>query len=328
MTSESKQTIEALLEEARTFPAPPEFARRAHVSDPSIYDKARQDPLAFWEGVARELVWFQPWQKTLEWDPPWAKWFVGGKTNLAYNCLDRHLSTARKNKAAIVWEGEPGDRAVLTYWDLCREVNKFANALKSLGVQKGDRVTIYLPMIPELPIAMLACARIGAPHSVVFGGFSAESLRDRIKDAQSKLLITADGGFRRGEVVPLKKNVDEACETLATTPNKVRNVLVLQRTGGRVDWRPGRDVWWHDAMDDASDDCPCEPMDSEDMLFLLYTSGSTGKPKGILHTTGGYLTFTNLTARLTFNLIPDNGQVFWCTADVGWVTGHSYVIYG
>ena len=259
----------------------------------------------------------------LEWDPPFAKWFVGGKLNVSYNCIDRHLTAGRRNKAAIIWEGEPGDWKVYTYWDLYREVCRFANGLKSLGVRKGDRVTIYLPMTPELPIAMLACARIGAPHSVVFGGFSAESLRDRINDSASKLLITADGGYRRGGIVPLKQNADDS---LDGSPS-IERVVVLRRTGSADDKMvDGRDIWWHDLVEGQPQTCDPEPMDSEDMLYLLYTSGTTGKPKGIVHTTGGYLLGTYATTKWVFDLKEDD--TYWCTADIGWVTGHSYIVYG
>jgi acetyl-CoA synthetase len=316
------QTIVALLEEERTFPPPQEFKKNANINDPKIYEIAARDPEAFWAKAAEELDWFKKWEKVLEWDPPWAKWFVGGKLNASYNCIDRHLKTWRRNKAAIIFEGEPGDERVLTYQDLHREVCKFANVLKKLGIKKGDRVAIYLPMIPELPIAMLACARIGAVHSVVFGGFSAEALRDRINDAQAKLLITADGGWRRGHVVPLKKNADEA---LKQTPS-IKNVVVVRRVGDDTLTLKPSEFWWHELMRDAPLDCPPEPMDSEDMLFILYTSGTTGKPKGVVHTTGGYLVGTALTHKWIFDIKDED--VYWCTADIGWVTGHSYIVYG
>ncbi|HZP25988.1 MAG TPA: acetate--CoA ligase [Dehalococcoidia bacterium] len=322
MANQPTKTIEALLQEVRTFAPPPEFAANAIARDPEVYERAAGDPQAFWAEIARELHWFQPWDNVLQWDLPFARWFDGGRTNIAYNCLDRHLSGDRKNKAAIVWEGEPGDSRVLTYWDLHREVCKFANVLKSLGVKKGDRVTIYLPMVPELAIAMLACARIGAPHSVVFGGFSAEALRDRIRDADSRLLITADGGYRRGSVVPLKQNADEA---LKEAP-EVERVVVVKRTNSEVQWRGGRDLWWHDLMAIASADCPAEEVEAEDVLFLLYTSGTTGKPKGIVHSTGGYMVGTYATTRWIFDL--KESDTYWCTADIGWVTGHSYIVYG
>jgi acetyl-CoA synthetase len=276
----------------------------------------------FWEARARELTWFKPWKKALEWKPPYAKWFVGGKLNVSYNCLDRHVATSRRTKAALIWEGEPGDTRTLTYWDLYREVQRFAAALKRHGVRKGDRITIYMPMVPEVAIAMLACTRIGAAHSVIFGGFSPESVRDRIHDADSKLVITADGGWRRGTIVPLKKNTDEA---LKECPD-VGTVIVLKRTGQAIDMQAGRDIWWDDFVKGVEAKCPAEPMDSEDLLYLLYTSGSTGKPKGIIHTTGGYLTGIAATHKWVFDLHEDD--VYWCTADVGWVTGHSYVVYG
>ena len=316
-------SIEALLQEDRTFPPPEEFVRQANINDPNVYAEAAKDPEAFWARFAGELDWFQTWDKVLEWNPPYAKWFLGGKLNASYNCIDRHLSSARRNKAAIIWEGEPGDRQVYTYWDLHREVCRFANGLKSLGVQKGDRVTIYLPMVPELPISMLACARIGAAHSVIFGGFSADSIRDRLDDSQSKVMITADGGYRRGGIVQLKQNADESLE--GDTP--VEKVVVVRRTGHADEKMvDGRDVWWHDLVADQPLTCEPEPMDSEDMLYMLYTSGTTGKPKGIVHSTGGYLTGTYATTKWIFDLKEDD--VYWCTADIGWVTGHSYIVYG
>ena len=320
-----EQALEALLEEERRFPPPVEFRKRANASDPAIYAEAAADPEGFWEQFAQELHWFEPWQKVLEWDPPRAKWFVGGKLNVAHNCLDRHLTSARRNKAALVWEGEPGDTRVYTYWDLHREVGRFANALKKLGVKRGDRVAIYLPMIPEAAIAMLACARIGAAHSVVFGGFSSESLRDRIVDAEAKVLITADGGYRRGRAVALKEAADVA---LQETPT-IEKVVVVQRGGGlQVDTKmvSGRDYWYHELVADESPVCPPEQMDAEDLLYILYTSGTTGKPKGIVHTTGGYLTHVYATTKLVFDIKEED--CYWCTADVGWVTGHSYIVYG
>jgi acetyl-CoA synthetase len=321
----SHPEIDALLHEGRTFPPSPDFRARARVNDPGVYDRAAADPEAFWADFARELEWMQPWTQVLDWQPPHAKWFVGGRLNISANCLDRHVRTARRNTAALIWEGEPGDRRTLTYFDLHRQVCQFANVLKSLGVVKGDRVALYMPLIPELAIAMLACARIGAVHSVVFGGFSAESLRDRINDAQASVLVTADGGYRRGQIVPLKQTADEA---LRATPS-IRDVIVVQREIRQrfpVHIEDGRDRWFHELMQDASADCPPEPMDSEDMLYILYTSGTTGKPKGIVHTTAGYLVGCYATTKWVFDLRDDD--VYWCTADIGWVTGHSYVVYG
>jgi acetyl-CoA synthetase len=320
----SDRPIESLLVERRTFAPPESFRARAVVADESIYDAVRHDPEVFWEKMAGELHWFKRWDRVLEWTVPYAKWFQGGRTNIAYNCLDRHLNTPRRNKAAIIWEGEPGEMRVLTYWDLAREVNRCANALLSMGVQRGDRVAIYMPMIPELPIAMLACARIGAAHTVVFGGFSAESLRDRINDAQAKVVITADGGYRRGAIVPLKRNVDQA---IAETPT-VQKVLVVRRIGeaAAITMVEGRDRWWHRALEGMRLDCPAEEMESEDLLYILHTSGTTGKPKGIVHTTGGYMVGTYATMKFIFDLKEDD--CFWCTADIGWVTGHSYIVYG
>jgi acetyl-CoA synthetase len=313
-----------LLREDRTFSPPPEFRANAVVRDEGIYAEAARDPEAFWARFASELEWSRPWTQVLDWQPPHAKWFVGGTLNASVNCLDRHIRGARRNKAALIWEGEPGDRRTLTYFDLYRQVSAFANVLKSLGVGKGDRVAIYLPLVPELAIAMLACARIGAIHSVVFGGFSAESLRDRINDSTCRLLITADGGYRRGQIVPLKQMADEA---LTDTPS-IEHVIVVQRGGAAmpVQIKEGRDHWYHRLMQGASSTCPPEPMDSEDMLYILYTSGTTGKPKGIVHTTGGYLVGTYATTKLVFDLREED--VYWCTADIGWVTGHSYVVYG
>lgn len=317
--------LDTLLDEARRFPPPEAFSRTA-LATPELYAAARADRLGFWAERARELDWFAPWQSVLEWDPPHAKWFTGGRLNASFNCLDRHVATPRRNQAALLWEGEPGDRRVLTYWELHREVCRAANALRALGVRRGDRVAIYLPMIPEAAIAMLACARIGAVHSVVFGGFSAESLRDRINDAEAVCCITADGGYRRGQVVPLKRFADEA---LAACPS-IRSCLVVHRGGGldaaHCPMTEGRDHWWHRALDAQPASCAPEEMDAEDLLFILYTSGTTGKPKGIVHTTGGYLTQVLATTRYVFDL--RDGDVFWCTADIGWVTGHSYVVYG
>ncbi|MBA4159049.1 MAG: acetate--CoA ligase [Gemmatimonadetes bacterium] len=324
-------TLDTLLREERRFPPPPEFAARAHVSGDDVYPRADADWQGYWAQWAEELDWFRKWDTVLEWEPPYARWFVGGQLNVAHNCLDRHLGTERRTKTALIWEGEPGDTRTYTYEELHREVSRAANALKQLGIGKGDRVAIYLPMIPEAAIAMLACARIGAPHSVVFGGFSAESLRDRIRDAEARLLITADGGYRRGGIVALKKNADDAVEKEGGCPS-LEHVLVVRRHGsggepvGDAAMKDGRDVWWHDVVDPASDDCPAEPMDSEDLLYILYTSGTTGKPKGIMHTSGGYLTQCYATTRWVFDLKDDD--VYWCTADVGWVTGHSYIVYG
>ncbi len=317
--------IDALLQEDRRFPPSGEWRTHANVSDPTIYERASRDPEAFWAERARELEWMKPWHTVLEWTPPYAKWFVGGRLNASVNCLDRQVRTGRRNKAALIWEGEPGDRRTLTYWDLHREVQTFANVLKALGVKRGDRVALYLPLIPELAISMLACARIGAVHSVVFGGFSAESLRDRINDAEAVLLVTADGGYRRGQVVPLKRTADEA---LRDTPS-IRNVVVVQRRPDAplpVHIQEGRDHWYHRLVEAASAECAPEEMDSEDLLYILYTSGTTGKPKGIVHTTGGYLTGACATTKWVFDLKEDD--VYWCTADIGWVTGHSYVVYG
>ena len=317
--------IDALLKEDRQFPPSGEWRRNAIANDPDIYRRAAADPEAFWSGFARELEWMQPWSRVLDWKSPHAKWFVDGKLNISVNCVDRHARTARRNRAAIIWEGEPGDRRTLTYWDLYRQVSAFANVLKSLGVKRGDRVALYLPLIPELAIAMLACARIGAVHSVIFGGFSAEALRDRINDARAVLLVTADGGYRRGQIVALKRMADEA---LGDTPS-IKNVVVVQRSAGApipVEIQEGRDHWYHRLMQHASADCEPEIMDAEDMLYILYTSGTTGKPKGIVHTTGGYLVGTYATTKWVFDLKDED--VFWCTADIGWVTGHSYVVYG
>jgi len=315
------KALEALLTETRTFAPSKDFVKNAAAKDAKVYKP--KDRLKFWESFAKELHWFKNWTKVLDWKVPFAKWFVGGKTNMSYNCLDRHLSTARRNKAAIVWEGEPGEERTLTYQQLHREVCRFANGLKSLGVKKGDRVTLYMPMIPELAIAMLACARIGAPHSVIFGGFSAETLRDRTNDCQSSLVVTADGGYRRGTVINLKKIADEGLQGSQV----VKKVVVFKRLpAGDTPMQEGRDVWWHDVVKDQSGDCPAEPMDAEDMLFLLYTSGSTGKPKGILHTTGGYMTGVYATYKWIFDA--KDTDIYWCTADIGWVTGHSYVVYG
>jgi len=332
------ETIDTLLNEQRTFAPSAEFKAQANISDPAIYEKAAKDRIAFWEGWAKQLEWDHPWTNVLDWsNPPFAKWFVGGKLNACKNAVDRHATGARANKTAIVWEGEPGDLRTITYAQLKDEVSRVANALKQLGIKRGDRVCIYMPMVPELAFAMLACARIGAAHSVVFGGFSAESLFDRINDAQAKLVITSDGGWRRGHVVALKQAVDEAIEMGCPT---IQKVLVLKRTGNAGDetngvktpaydqgkWIDGRDVRWEDIVPKQSMDCPCESMDAEDLLYILYTSGSTGKPKGIVHTTGGYMTGVTATSKWVFDMKEDD--IYWCTADCGWVTGHSYVVYG
>ncbi len=358
-----ESAIDTLLQEQRVFPPAPAAKLgfpRWHVSSLDEYRRLHkrsiEDPEGFWGEQARTFHWFSPWSRVLEWNPPDAKWFVGGKTNICYNCIDRQVQAGFGDQVALIWEGEPvSERAEsaptgprtqdsgpstsyeirrLTYRDLLAEVSRFANALKSLGVKNGDVVTIYMGMVPELAIAMLACARIGAAHSVIFGGFAAHAIVERVIDANSRVIITADGGWRRGQVVPLLANVQESIQKLAEQNHLVQHVIVLKRTG-HLTQHAARSTQhgtahhdYHTLVGSASPDCPCEPMDAEDMLFLLYTSGSTGKPKGILHTTGGYMVFTALTARLTFNLIPDTGQVFWCTADIGWVTGHSYVVYG
>ena len=322
--SDNHNTIDDLMLENRKFPPSDDFKRQTLVADTSLYDEAAEDYQGFWARQAADLLsWSTDWETICEWELPYAKWFVGGQLNVSYNCLDRHVEAGRGDKVAFYWEGEPGDARVLTYAGLLDEVQRFANALKGLGVQRGDRVNIYLPMIPEAAIAMLACARIGAAHSVVFGGFSAQSLSDRINDAEAKVLITADGGYRRGDVFALKPAADEA---IASTPT-IEHVVVVRRGGNDVTMVPGRDVWYHDLIAAADPVCPAEPMDSEQLLFLLYTSGTTGKPKGIMHTSGGYLTQVAFTHKFVFDLHPET-DVFWCTADVGWVTGHSYIVYG
>jgi len=321
--TEVQQHIAALLSEERVFEPPPGFVAKALVKDRSVYERAEADYQGFWAEQAEQLTWFRTWDSVMEWTPPWVKWFVGGKLNASFNCLDRHVEAGGGDKVAYHWEGEPGEQRTLTYKELLDEVCRFANALKSLGVGRGDRVAIYLGMVPELPVAMLACARIGAPHSVVFGGFSADALRDRINDAEAKVLVTQDEGWRAGKVVPLKRNADEA---VAGAPT-IEKVVVLRRTGNDVPWNQGRDVWWHELVYDLPADCPPEPMDAEDLLYLLYTSGTTAKPKGIMHTTGGYLAGVSATHRLVFDLHPHE-DVFWCAADIGWVTGHSYIVYG
>lgn len=325
----TQKTIESILQEKRLFSPSPEFSQQAHIKSQQeyqqLYDQAKADPEKFWAELAeKELHWFQKWEKVLDWQPPFAKWFVEGKTNIAYNCLDRHLNSWRRNKAALIWEGEPGDSRTFTYAQLHREVCQMGNALKQLGVKKGDRVGIYMPMIPEAAIAMLACARIGAPHTVVFGGFSAEALKDRLVDAEAKLVITADGGWRKDAIVPLKEKVDSALENNGAP--SVENVLVVQRTQQDLHMESGRDRWWHEMQAEVSADCPAEPMDSEDLLFILYTSGTTGKPKGVVHTTAGYNLYTHMTTKWIFDI--KDTDVYWCTADVGWITGHSYIVYG
>ncbi len=324
MSGSRKREIDVLLTEDRCFDPPDTFRAAAHVSDDTPYSAATEDRVAFWEEQAEQLDWFQRWDTVLSWDPPFARWFEGGKLNVSHNCLDRHLDGPRADAVALIWEGEPGDKRTYTYRELHKEVCAFAAALKKLGVKRGDRIGIYLPMIPEAAIAMLACTRIGAPHSVVFGGFSAKSLRDRMIDAQARVLITADGGYRRGSIVPLKQTSDEAVEGL----DFVDHLVVVRRDGKgpSVEMRAGRDHWYHDLVGDGDAACEAEVMDAEDILYILYTSGTTGSPKGIVHTTGGYLTQVVATTRWVFDLKYED--VYWCTADVGWVTGHSYVVYG
>ena len=320
----SEPTIEDYYVEDRTFPPSDQFQATAIATDRSLYEEAEADRLGFWARQARALItWFEDFETILEWDLPFAKWFVEGKLNVSYNCLDRHVEAGRGGKVAFHWEGEPGDTRTITYSQLLEEVSKFSNVLKSLGVEKGDRVCIYMPMIPELPVAMLSCARIGAPHSIVFGGFSADSLSDRIDDASAKVLITADGGYRRGDPFLLKDTADASVSATST----IENVVVVRRTNQEIESDPKVDHWYHDLMDAASPDCPPEQLDSEDLLYLLYTSGTTAKPKGIMHTTGGYLTQVAFTHKYIFDLQPDS-DVYWCAADIGWVTGHSYIVYG
>ena len=318
----NSQALDNLMFEDRLFPVPDAFKKQANVQDDRLFKMAQEDRLNYWAHWAKKLDWFKPWDKILQWDSPYSKWFVGGKLNASYNCLDRHIKNGLASKIAIYWEGENGDTRTVTYQQASDEVNKLANTLKSLHVKKGDRVAIYMPMIPEAAFAMLACARIGAAHSVVFGGFSSEALSERINDSQCKVLITADGGFRRGSVVDLKAMADKALETCPT----IEHVIVAQRTKNPVVMKPKRDQWYHEAVQSASTVCPAEEMDSEDLLYILYTSGSTGKPKGIMHTTGGYMTGVYATTQMVFDLKPND--IFWCTADVGWVTGHSYFVYG
>ena len=320
--SDADQNIAALLSEERVFEPSEEFRSRAVVQDRAVYESAETDHEAFWAEQADRLGWVKRWDTVMTWTPPWVRWFEGGQLNASYNCLDRHVEAGGGDKVAYYWEGEPGEERAITYRELLDEVSRFANALKELGVRRGDRVAIYLGMVPELPVAMLACARIGAPHSVVFGGFSSESLRDRIIDAEAKVLVTADGGYRRGAVVPLKANADEAIKECPT----IEHVVTVRRTGGEHSFVEGRDLWYHDLIEDQSTVCEPEPMDSEDPLYLLYTSGTTGRPKGIVHTTGGYLTQVAATHRMIFDIHEDD--VYWCAADIGWVTGHSYIVYG
>jgi acetyl-CoA synthetase len=325
-TAAVESNIDSILQEQRKFPAPEAFAERAHIKGAEeyerVYKESVEEPEKFWGRVARELYWFKPWDRVLEWNSPWAKWFVGGQINLSYNCLDRHVQTWRKNKAALIWESEPGEVRTLTYQQLHQEVQKFANVLKSVGVKKGDRVAIYMGMTPELPVAMLACARIGAPHTVVFGGFSSNALVDRIHDSQAVAVITQDGTYRRGAEVKLFPAVEDA---LKSCPS-VRHVVVYKRTGSEINMQPGRDHWWHELMAKADPDCLAEPLDAEHPLYILYTSGTTGKPKGVVHTTGGYSVGTYLTTKWVFDLKEED--TYWCTADIGWVTGHSYIVYG
>jgi acetyl-CoA synthetase len=325
--SESSGAIESTLQEQRLFAPPPQFSENARIRSRQEYDTLYREsidhPETFWGRMAEEIHWFQKWDKVLDWNPPFAKWFTGGKLNASYVCLDAQIAKGRGDKRAIVFEAEPGDVRHITFSQLRNQVCAFANGLKTLGVKRGDRVTIYMPMVPEAAVAMLACARLGAAHSVIFGGFSSQAIADRVEDAKSDLIITADGGFRRGQVVALKQNVDEALKKT----DRVKNVVVLKRVGSPgVNWVEGRDVWWHELVEGQSTQCPAEQMDAEDTLFVLYTSGSTGKPKGILHTTGGYLVGTNITCRYVFDLRDDD--IYWCSADVGWITGHSYVVYG
>ena len=318
--------IESMMQAGQSVNPSDDFRKNAKLKDAGEYERlyrqSLDDPDTFWGDVANELHWFRPWDKVTEWNEPFVKWFIGGKTNIAYNCLDFQIEQGRGDKKALLWEGEPGDKRTFTYRELFTEVSKFANVLKDQGVQKGDVVAVYMPLVPEAVVAMLACARIGAVHSVVFGGFSASALADRINDASAKIAITADGGYRRGNVFPLKPVVDEAAEKCPS----LERIIVVQRGKNNVTMQKGRDRWYHDLMADAAAECPAEPMDAEDPLFILYTSGSTGKPKGVLHTVGGYQTYTYLTVKYVFDLRPDD--LYWCPADVGWITGHSYVVYG
>jgi acetyl-CoA synthetase len=322
VVADVEATIDALLSEKREFEPSEEFKRNALWNDPAVYERAAADPEAFWAEQAESLDWYQKWERVMDWKPPWVNWFAGGKLNASYNCLDRHVNNGGGDKVAYHWEGEPGEERTITYRELYEEVCRFANGLKSIGVKKGDRVAIYLGMIPELPVAMLACARLGAAHSVVFGGFAATALRDRIIDAEAKVLITADGGYRRGQEVPLKKNADDAVSECPT----IEHVVTVRRTGTEHPFTEGRDVWYHDLIEDQPIECEPEQMDAEDLLYILYTSGTTGKPKGIVHTTGGYMTGVSATHRYIFDIHDDD--VYWCAADIGWVTGHSYIVYG
>ena len=320
------QNIDSSLRESRVFPPPPEFSEQAHIQNleeyKALYKKSVEDPEGFWAEAAKDLHWFKRWDKVLEWELPWARWFVGGKLNLSYNCLDRHLAGPRRDKTAIIWEGEPGEIRRYTYVELHAEVEKLASALKELGIRKGDRVAIYMGMTPELAMALLACARIGAVHSVIFGGFAANAIADRVNDSSCVAILTQDSSYRRGNEIQLKRTVDEA---MAACPT-VKHVVVLRRTGSPVNMVEGRDHWWHDLVAMAAPECSAEPMDSEDPLYILYTSGTTGKPKGLVHTTGGYAVQTYLTTKYIFDLREDD--IYWCTADIGWVTGHSYIVYG
>jgi acetyl-CoA synthetase len=326
VTPVANQDIDSTLRENRVFPPPPEFSAKAHIKSleqyESLYKESIQDPEKFWAGVAGDLHWFKTWDKVLDWDLPWAKWFVGGKLNLCYNCVDRHALGERATKTALIWEGEPGEVRRLTYAELHVEVQKFANALKSLGIKKADRVAVYMGMTPELAIALLACARIGAVHSVIFGGFAANAIADRVNDSSCVAILTQDISYRRGNEIQLKRTVDEA---MAACPT-IKHVVVYRRSGSPVNMVPGRDHWWHDLVAAAAPDCPAEHLDSEDPLYILYTSGTTGKPKGLVHTTGGYAVQTYITTKYVFDLRDED--VYWCTADIGWVTGHSYVVYG
>ena len=326
ISSLASQDLDSILRENRVFPPPAEFSSKAHIKSleeyEALYKQSIEDPETFWAGVAKELHWFKPWDKVLDWNLPWAKWFVGGKTNLCYNCVDRHATGVRANKTAIIWEGEPGEVRRLTYAELHVEVQKFANALKALGIKKGDRIAVYMGMTPELAIALLACARIGAVHSVIFGGFAATAIADRVNDSGCVAIITQDTSYRRGGEIQLKRTVDDAMPACPT----VQNVIVYKRTGSPVTMVTGRDRWWHDLVANAPTECPAEQLDSEDPLYILYTSGTTGKPKGLVHTTGGYAVGTYITSKYVFDLRDED--IYWCTADIGWVTGHSYVVYG